>query len=171
MPQEDIPLKKITSFTVDHLRLLKGVYVSRVDQIGSETVTTFDLRMKLPNQDRLENGAIHTLEHLIATYVRNDDTFASKILYFGPMGCLTGMYLLVHGVYTSEEILPLLKRAFAFAAAYEGDIPGVSAIECGNFELHDLSTAKREAADYLEVLNHAGPENLHYPEPEGSPAP
>lgn len=156
-------MEKIASFTVDHLRLERGVYVSRMDHVGAETVTTFDLRMKLPNKERLGNGAIHTLEHLIATYVRNDEAFASKILYFGPMGCLTGMYLLVHGAYTSEGILPLLKRAFAFASAYEGEIPGVSAIECGNFELHDLAGAKREAAAYLEVLNHAGPENLHYP--------
>jgi len=131
-------LKKIESFTVDHLRLKLGVYVSRIDSIGAETVTTFDLRMKLANKDRLDNGAIHTLEHLIATYVRNDEEFASRILYFGP--------------------------TFTFAADYEGEIPGVSAIECGNYELHNLEGAKLEAAAYLEVLNHAGPENLNYPE-------
>jgi S-ribosylhomocysteine lyase len=158
-----IALEKIESFKVDHLRLKLGVYVSRVDQVGNETVTTFDLRMKLPNRGRLDNGAIHTLEHLIATYVRNDEAFASRIIYFGPMGCLTGMYLLVHGAYTSEEMLPLLKKAFAFAADYDGDIPGVSPLECGNCDLHDLVGAKKEAAAYLEVLNHAGPENLNYP--------
>lgn len=157
-------MKRIESFTVDHLRLNKGVYVSRVDHVGKETVTTFDLRMKLPNRERLDNGAIHTLEHLIATFVRNDEEYASKIIYFGPMGCLTGMYLIIHGDYTSQAILPLLKRAFAFAAAFEDNIPGVSEIECGNASLHDLDGAKREAADYLEVLNHAGPENLNYPE-------
>lgn len=157
-------MKKIESFTVDHLRLNLGVYVSRVDHVGAETVTTFDLRMKYPNKERLDNGAIHTLEHLIATFVRNDEEFASRILYFGPMGCLTGMYLLVHGIYTAEEILPLLKRAFTFAADYEGEIPGVSAIECGNYELHNLTGAKLEAAAYLEVLKHAGPENLNYPQ-------
>lgn len=156
-------MQKIASFTVDHIRLKKGVYVSRIDHVGSEVLTTFDLRMKLPNVETLENGPIHTLEHLVATYVRNDEIFKDKIVYFGPMGCLTGMYLIVHGTYTSAEILPLLKNAFGFAAAFEGDIPGVSEIECGTYKLHDLEGAKNEARAYLEVLETATEENLNYP--------
>ena len=157
-------MNKIKSFTVDHIRLKKGVYVSRVDYLGKEVVTTFDLRMKLPNKETLENEPIHTLEHLIATFVRNDKEFADKVVYFGPMGCLTGMYLILHGEYTSEAVLPLLKRAFDFAADFEGDIPGVSEIECGTYKLHSLSKAKIEARAYLEVLNHIHPDQLVYPE-------
>lgn len=156
-------MKKIASFTVDHIRLEKGLYVSRIDTVGAETITTFDLRMKKPNQETLENGAIHTLEHLIATYVRNDLDFGQKIIYFGPMGCLTGMYLIVHGAYTSEAIRPLVQKAFEFAAAFEGDIPGVSEIECGTYKLHDLKGAKAEAAAYAEILKHAGASQLNYP--------
>lgn len=156
-------MKKIDSFTVDHIRLNKGVYVSRVDHVGAETLTTFDLRMKLPNKEKLGNEAIHTLEHLVATYVRNDSEFSQKIVYFGPMGCLTGMYLIVHGAFTSAEILPLIIRAFEFSAAYEGTIPGVSEVECGNYELHSLEGAKKEAVAYLEVLKNATEENLNYP--------
>lgn len=159
-----LKMKKIESFTVDHIKLKKGVYVSRIDHFGAETLTTFDIRMKLPNSEMLENGSIHTLEHLIATFVRNDDAFKSNIVYFGPMGCLTGMYLIVNGAYTSAEILPLLKRAFEFVSAYEGEIPGASEVECGNYKLHNLEGAKKEALDYLEVLNHATSENLNYPE-------
>ncbi len=157
-------MKKIESFTVDHIKLQKGVYVSRIDHVGAETLTTFDIRMKMPNRELLENKAIHSLEHLIATYVRNDAEFSSKIVYFGPMGCLTGMYLIVAGAYTSKEILPLLIRAFEFVAAFEGDIPGVSEIECGSYELHSLEGAKAEARGYLEVLRNATDANLIYPE-------
>lgn len=157
-------MNKIKSFTVDHIRLKKGVYVSRVDYLGNEVVTTFDLRMKLPNKETLENESIHTLEHLIATYVRNDKEFADKVVYFGPMGCLTGMYLILHGEYTSESVLPLLIRAFDFASSFEGDIPGVSEIECGTYKLHSLPKAKIEARAYLEVLNHIQPDQLIYPD-------
>lgn len=157
-------MNKIKSFTVDHIRLKKGVYVSRVDYLGNEVVTTFDLRMKLPNKETLENEPIHTLEHLIATFVRNDKAFADKVVYFGPMGCLTGMYLILHGEYTSQSVLPLLIRAFEFAANFEGDIPGVSEIECGTYLLHSLPKAKIEAKAYLEVLNHIQPDQLVYPE-------
>ncbi len=157
-------MQKIASFTVDHLRLLKGLYVSRRDQVGQEVLTTFDLRMKLPNKERLENEAIHTLEHLVATFVRNDAEYASRIIYFGPMGCLTGMYLIVAGDLTSKEILPLVIRAFEFSAGFEGDIPGVSEIECGNASLHSLQTAKLEASAYVEVLKKATDANLIYPQ-------
>lgn len=156
-------MKKIASFTVDHIRLQKGVYVSRIDYLGDEVVTTFDLRMKLPNRETLDIKAVHTLEHLIATYVRNDQAFSKRIIYFGPMGCLTGMYLVVHGSYTSEAILPLLKRAFVFASQFEGDIPGVSEIECGTYTLHDLDLAKEEASGYLSLLENVTEENLNYP--------
>lgn len=156
-------MKKIASFTVDHIRLEKGLYVSRIDTIGNETITTFDLRMKKPNVETLENGAIHTLEHLIATYVRNDEDFGQKIIYFGPMGCLTGMYLIVHGDFDSASIKPLVQKAFEFAAAYEGEIPGVSEIECGTYKLHDLEGAKREAKAYAEILSQATANQLNYP--------
>lgn len=156
-------MKRIASFEVDHTRLKKGVYVSRVDKLGSEVVTTFDIRMKKPNAELLDIKGIHTLEHLIATSVRNDREFAEKIVYFGPMGCLTGMYMIVHGELESQEILPLLKRAFAFVKDFEGEIPGVSEIECGTYELHSLSEAKSEASAFLEVLENATFENLNYP--------
>jgi S-ribosylhomocysteine lyase len=156
-------MDRIASFTVDHIRLQKGVYVSRVDYPGNEILTTFDLRMKKPNHEVLENESIHTLEHLIATFVRNDKEFASRIIYFGPMGCLTGMYLIVHGQLNSREILPLLIRAFTFVTEFEGAIPGVSEIECGTYKLHDLEGAKAEARAYLEVLKHATDDNLNYP--------
>ena len=157
-------LNKIESFKVNHITLNKGVYVSRVDQLGTETVTTFDLRMKLPNKEKLDNGAIHTLEHLVATYVRNDAEFSRKVVYFGPMGCLTGMYLILHGQYQSKDIVPLLIRAFEFILHFEGDIPGVSEIECGNYQLHDLQKAKNEAEAYLEVLKNLSENELNYPE-------
>lgn len=156
-------MKTIASFTIDHTRLNKGLYVSRTDHAGSEVLTTFDLRMKLPNREVLENGAIHTLEHLIATYLRNDAEFGDRIIYFGPMGCLTGMYLIVHGAYTSAQILPLVLRAFQFAADFTGEIPGVSEVECGTAALHDLQGARREAAAYAAVLECADDASLNYP--------
>jgi S-ribosylhomocysteine lyase len=156
-------MKKIASFEVDHTVLNKGIYVSRVDYVGAEALTTFDLRMKMPNREVLGNKAIHTLEHLIATFVRNDSEYANRIIYFGPMGCLTGMYLIVQGEVSSIEILPLVKRAFDFAAHFEGEIPGVSEKECGTYLLHSLEDAKREALAYVAVLNQATDENLIYP--------
>lgn len=156
-------MKRIASFEVDHNRLLKGVYVSRIDQFKDVVLTTFDLRMKKPNVETLENGAIHTLEHLLATFFRNDETYGKRMVYFGPMGCLTGMYLIVEGDLSSSDILPLIIEGFNFVKAYEGDIPGVSAIECGTYKLHDLEGAKAEAVAYLETLEHATSENLNYP--------
>ena len=156
-------MKKIASFEVDHNRLLKGVYVSRIDHFKDTTLTTFDLRMKMPNAEALENGAIHTLEHLLATFFRNDATFGKKVVYFGPMGCLTGMYLILESALTSRDILPLLIDGFKFVSTYEGDIPGVSAIECGNYKLHDLEGAKSEAMGYLQILENATDANLNYP--------
>ncbi|MBQ4621699.1 MAG: S-ribosylhomocysteine lyase [Bacteroidaceae bacterium] len=158
-------MKKIPSFTIDHLRLLRGIYVSRQDQVGHETVTTFDIRMKEPNREpALGQGALHTIEHLAATFLRNHPVWSEKIIYWGPMGCLTGNYLLVKGDLRSADILPLMIETFRFIAAYEGEIPGVAAKDCGNYLLQDLPMARWEARKYLtEVLEVAKEENLVYP--------
>ena len=159
-------MNKIPSFTIDHERLLRGIYVSRKDQVGGETVTTFDIRMKEPNREPvLHNGAIHTIEHLAATYLRNDAEWKDRIIYWGPMGCLTGNYLLIRGDYESRDILDLMRRTFRFVADYEGEIPGAAPRDCGNWLLQDLPMARLEARRYVEeVLDHATDENLHYPE-------
>ena len=140
--------------------------MSRKDQVGGETVTTFDIRMKEPNREPvLHNGAIHTIEHLAATYLRNDAEWKDRIIYWGPMGCLTGNYLLIRGDYESRDILDLMRRTFRFVADYEGEIPGAAPRDCGNWLLHDLPMARLEASRYVEeVLDHATDENLHYPE-------
>jgi len=159
-------MNKIPSFTIDHERLLRGIYVSRKDQVGGETVTTFDIRMKETNREPVvHNGAIHTIEHLAATYLRNDAEWKDRIIYWGPMGCLTGNYLLIRGDYESRDILDLMRRTFRFVADYEGEIPGAAPRDCGNWLLHDLPMARLEARRYVEeVLDHATDENLHYPE-------
>ncbi len=158
-------MKKIPSFTIDHLRLMRGIFVSRQDQVGSEIVTTFDIRMKEPNREpALGQGALHTIEHLAATFLRNHPTWADKIIYWGPMGCLTGNYLLVKGNLQSSDILPLMIETFRFIADYEGEIPGATAKDCGNYLLQDLPMARWEARKYLtEVLEVAKEENLVYP--------
>ena len=158
-------MKKIPSFTIDHLRLMRGIFVSRQDQVGSEIVTTFDIRMKEPNREpALGQGALHTIEHLAATFLRNHPTWAGKIIYWGPMGCLTGNYLLVKGNLQSSDILPLMIETFRFIANYEGEIPGATAKDCGNYLLQDLPMARWEARKYLtEVLEVAKEENLVYP--------
>ena len=159
-------MDKIPSFTIDHNRLLRGIYVSRKDEVGGETVTTFDIRMKEPNREPvLGQGAIHTIEHLAATFLRNHPVWKERIIYWGPMGCLTGNYFLVRGDYSSADILPLMKETFAFIAGYEGEIPGAAPRDCGNWKLHDLEDARREARKYLEeVLDNAGVDNLVYPQ-------
>ncbi len=159
-------MKPIPSFTINHLQLRRGIYVSRKDRIGNETVTTFDIRMKEPNREPvLHNGAIHTIEHLAATFLRNDDEWKDKIVYWGPMGCLTGNYLILHGDLESKDIVALMQRTFDFIASYEGDIPGAAPKDCGNYLLQDLPMARYEARKYLdEVLNRIQPENLVYPE-------
>ena len=158
-------MKKIPSFTVDHINLLRGIYVSRQDQVGTEIVTTFDIRMKEPNREpALSPSAIHTMEHLAATFLRNHPVWADKIIYWGPMGCLTGNYLVVKGDITSSEILPLMKETFQFIAEFEGEIPGASARDCGNYLMMNLPMAKWEAKKYLEeVLEVATEKNLNYP--------
>ena len=158
-------MKTIPSFTIDHIHLLRGIYVSRKDQIGGDTVTTFDIRMKEPNREPvLGQGAIHTIEHLAATYLRNDPQWADRIVYWGPMGCLTGNYLLMRGDLEPEDIVELMQRTFSFVANYEGDVPGAAPMDCGNYLLHDLPMAKWESAKYLhEVLEKMTPANMHYP--------
>ena len=159
-------MKTIPSFTIDHLRLKRGIYVSRKDTVGGETITTFDIRMKEPNREpALGQGALHTIEHLAATYLRNHKDWADKIVYWGPMGCLTGNYLLMRGDLKSRDIVELMKETFSFIAEFEGEIPGAAPKDCGNWLLHDLPMAKWEAAKYLnEVLENIKDENLNYPE-------
>ena len=159
-------MEKIPSFTIDHEKLLRGIYVSRKDQVGGETVTTFDIRMKEPNREPvLHNGAIHTIEHLAATYLRNDQEWKDRIIYWGPMGCLTGNYLLLRGDYQSDDIVELMQHTFRFIAEFDGEVPGAVPKDCGNYLLHDLPMARLEAKKYLEeVLEKITEENLHYPQ-------
>lgn len=158
-------MEKIQSFTIDHIHLLRGIYVSRKDKVGDETVTTFDVRMKEPNREPVVGqGAMHTIEHLAATYLRNDKEWKDKVIYWGPMGCLTGSYLILKGDLESKDIVDLMKETFRFVADYEGEIPGATPRDCGSYLLHDLPMAKWESAKYLhEVLEHITDKNLHYP--------
>ncbi len=158
-------MKKIPSFTIDHTRLNRGIYVSRKDFVADEVITTFDVRMKLPNREpALHQGAIHTIEHLAATFLRNHPVWKDRIVYWGPMGCLTGNYLIVKGDLTSRDILPLMQETFLFIANYEGEIPGATERDCGNYILQDLAMARYEAKKYLnETLNCATDDNLIYP--------
>lgn len=155
----------IPSFTIDHLRLLRGIYVSRKDTVGDQTVTTFDIRMTEPNrQPALSQTSIHTIEHLAATFLRNNGQWKDSIIYWGPMGCLTGNYLIMKGDLRSEDIVQLMRDTFSFIAGFEGEIPGAKARDCGNWTLHDLAQAKKDAAKYLEeVLIPIKAENLNYP--------
>ena len=151
-------MEKIASFTVNHLTLLPGVYVSRKDHIGSETITTFDIRMTRPNFEPVLNTAeVHTIEHLGATFLRNHKEFGEKTIYFGPMGCRTGFYLLLAGDYESEEIVELLRELFAFVRDFEGEVPGAAARDCGNYLDMNLPMAKYVAGKFYEgVLEHMG---------------
>lgn len=152
-------MKKIASFTINHDILTPGMYISRVDG----DVITYDLRCKYPNkEDYLAQGALHTLEHLIATYVRSS-ALSDEVLYFGPMGCRTGFYLLLRDSVSKEAALRLVRDAFAFASSYEGEIPGAKPIECGNYLEHDLPGARAEAAAYVRVLAKCTPETMKYP--------
>lgn len=159
-------MDKIPSFTIDHLRLKRGIFVSRQDIVGNEIITTFDVRMKEPNKEpTLQQGALHTIEHLAATFLRNHKEWKDRIIYWGPMGCLTGNYLILKGDLTSIDILPLLIETFEFIAKYEGEIPGATAKDCGNYLLQDLPMARWEANKYLsETLYNISEENLTYPQ-------
>lgn len=158
-------MEKIASFTVNHLTLLPGVYVSRKDMVGKETITTFDLRMTRPNFEPVMNTAeVHTLEHLGATFLRNHEGYKEKVIYFGPMGCRTGFYLVLAGDYTSKDIVPLVKEMFAFMKDFEGEVPGAAARDCGNYLDMNLSMAKYVAAKYYnEILCDITEEHLVYP--------
>lgn len=158
-------MQKITSFTIDHLKLIPGVYVSRVDYAGESPITTFDLRMTSPNDEPVMNTAeMHTIEHLAATFLRNHAEFGDKTIYFGPMGCRTGFYLLLSGKYESRDIIPLIQEMFSFIAAFEGEVPGASAKDCGNYLDMNLPMAKYLAKKYLEeVLTDITDERLIYP--------
>lgn len=160
-------MKKIPSFTIDHTRLSRGIFVSRKDVTPSgDILTTFDIRLKLPNRESaLDPKAIHTMEHLAATFLRNHPQWSSRIVYWGPMGCLTGNYLIVSGDYGSSDILPLMVETFEFIAAFEGEIPGATARDCGNYTFNDLALAKVEARTFLEnTLYKPEFENLNYPQ-------
>lgn len=158
-------MKKIASFTIDHNKLQPGIYVSRKDTIGQETITTFDLRMTSPNEEPVMNTAeIHTIEHLGATYLRNDPTWASRVIYFGPMGCRTGFYLLLAGDLDSKDIVKLITDMYTFISTFEGEVPGASAKDCGNYLDMNLNMARYLARKYLqEVLTDISEDRLVYP--------
>ena len=159
-------MEKITSVTINHLLLQPGVYVSRKDPVGGAVVTTFDLRLTSPNEEPVMNTAeMHTIEHLAATFLRNHKDYGSKTVYFGPMGCRTGFYLLLTGDYESKDIVPLMIEMWEFIRDFEGDVPGASAKDCGNYLDMNLPMAKYLAKKYLnEVLYHIKEERLVYPE-------
>jgi len=143
----------IASFQVDHTKIVPGIYESRVDEIGGDYATTFDIRMKTPNKEpAIHPNAMHTIEHVVATFLRSDAEWKDRIVYWGPMGCLTGCYLIVKGRPKPQELQPLLLRAFEHLASYDGEVPGATAVNCGNYLLHDLPMAKWEAARYVEIL-------------------
>ena len=156
-------MEKIASFQIDHIKLQPGVYVSRKDQMGAQTVTTFDLRVTSPNEEPVMNTAeMHTIEHLAATFLRNEPTWKEKVLYFGPMGCRTGFYLLLTGDYTSRDVLPLLVECFRFIADFHGDVPGASARDCGNYLDMNLPMANFWGKRYLDILENITDEQLVY---------
>ena len=150
-------MKRIASFEINHLTLQRGIYTSRIDG----DITTYDIRMKLPNLgDYLSYPAIHTIEHIVATYVRNSE-FRNEIIYFGPMGCRTGFYLLVRNI-APPDVIRLVREAFEFLNTFEGEIPGTTAIECGNYREHNLEEAKKAAAEYLPYIKNYTVEQLNY---------
>lgn len=159
-------MEKIASFTIDHLKLLPGVYVSRQDRVGDQAVTTYDLRMTRPNAEPVMNTAeVHAIEHLGATFLRNDPEFGDQVIYFGPMGCRTGFYLLLAGERSPREIQPLLVRMFTFIRDFSGEVPGASPRDCGNYLDMNLPMARYLAARYLdEVLDGIDDSRMTYPE-------
>jgi S-ribosylhomocysteine lyase len=157
-------MEKIASFQVDHLRLKPGLYVSRRDRFGDTILTTFDLRLKQPNTEPvMDMPALHTIEHLGATFLRNHKEWAKRVVYFGPMGCRTGCYMILEGDLDSEGALPLVRELLEFIGNFEGPIPGAAPAECGNWQEQNLDMAKWEAARYAAVLKNAGKETLNYP--------
>ena len=159
-------MKKIASFTIDHIRLLPGIYVSRKDNVNGSVITTFDIRMTAPNDEPVMNTAeVHAIEHLGATFLRNHKDWKDRVIYFGPMGCRTGFYLLLAGDYTSRDIVPLIKEMYAFIASYDGEIPGASPKDCGNYLDMNLPMARFLARRFLtDVLTDIPDSRLFYPE-------
>jgi S-ribosylhomocysteine lyase len=158
-------MEKIASFQVDHLRLKPGLYVSRKDKFGGTILTTFDLRLKEPNQEPvIDQPALHTIEHLGATFLRSHKSWASRVVYFGPMGCRTGFYTILEGDLSSSDALPLIREMLDWMLKFKGDIPGAAPAECGNWQEQNLNMAKWEANRYAAVLRNPGKENLNYPE-------
>lgn len=157
---------KVASFTIDHDRLLRGIYVSRKDKAGDCILTTFDIRIKRPNiEPPLETSAIHTMEHLMAVYLRGNKQWEDKIIYVGPMGCRTGMYLILKGDLTSRDILELMRDTFKYMADFEGEVPATTSGECGNYLDHNLTFCKYESKKFLEeVLTDIKDECLVYPQ-------
>ncbi len=157
-------MELIASFQIDHERLLPGVYVSRQDTFNGTVITTFDLRFKMPNREPvMDMPVMHTLEHLCATYIRSQKEWADRVVYFGPMGCRTGCYVIFAGKLEPEDILPLLRGMLEWIEDFKGAIPGAAPAECGNYLEHNLNMAKYEARRYAEVLKNPAYENLHYP--------
>lgn len=158
-------MEKIASFTIDHERLEPGIFVSRQDRTPSgDTITTFDIRMTRPNRDEaLTPKALHAMEHLAATFLRNHSEWKEKIVYWGPMGCCTGNYLILQGDLESKDILPLMRETMRFVADFEGQVPGATPRDCGNYSFMDLAAAKAAATAYLEILTDPKPGNLSYP--------
>jgi S-ribosylhomocysteine lyase len=159
-------MERIASFTINHLLLEPGVYVSRKDHVGAEVLTTFDLRLTKPNVEPVMSTAeAHTIEHLGATFLRNHPTWKDRVVYFGPMGCRTGFYMILHGDYESKDVVDLVKDLFSFIVEFEGDIPGASAIECGNYLDQNLNVAKYWAKRYLKnTLENIDEAHLVYPQ-------
>lgn len=158
-------MQKIPSFTIDHTRLEPGIFVSRKDETPSgDPITTFDIRMTRPNRDKpLSPEALHAMEHIAATFLRNHPHWKDKIVYWGPMGCCTGNYLIVQGNYSSEDMIGLIRETMGFIANFTGDIPGATARDCGNYTFMDLESAREGAAEYLKILEDPKHENLNYP--------
>ena len=159
-------MEKIASFTIDHIKLQSGVYVSRKDKVGVETITTFDIRMTSPNEEPVMNTAeVHTIEHLAATFLRNHKSYKDKTIYFGPMGCRTGFYLLLAGDYKSSDIVPLMIEMFEFMRDYKGEVPGASPKDCGNYLDMNLPMANFLSGRFLDnVLYRIDNSRLVYPE-------
>lgn len=158
-------MEKITSFTIDHIKLQPGLYVSRKDKVGAETVTTFDLRLTNPNAEPVMNTAeVHTIEHLGATYLRNNQQWKDSVLYFGPMGCRTGFYLLLAGDYESKDIVPLILNCFRFIRDFRGQVPGACAKDCGNYLDMNLPMANYWGGKYAALLENIDDTRLIYPE-------
>ena len=159
------PMEKIASFTIDHIKLQPGIYVSRKDHVGAEVITTFDLRMTSPNEEPVMNTAeMHTIEHLAATYLRNHPQYKERVIYFGPMGCRTGFYLLLAGDLESKDIAPLMTEMFEFIRDFQDEVPGASAKDCGNYLDMNLPMANYLAKRYLDnVIYNIDEGRLVYP--------